>query len=336
MVLQALPSTVLETALVLFIVSFLIVTILSGGSATEVLPVLGMFAYVGFRLKPSLTQIVDGVNAIRYSAAAIEDVHNDLLRAESWSQLHHQTSAPIALERAIELDGVVFRYPGASVPALAGIDLVINKGTSVGFVGPTGGGKSTLLDVIIGLLDPDEGTVRIDGVDIRTARNSWLQLVGIVSQVNFLLDTSLRRNIAFGVPVENINDDRLTEVLALAKLDEFVASLPAGVETEVGERGVRLSGGQRQRIAIARALYSDPAVIVLDEGTAALDNQTEAELMTMLARYREMRTLLMVAHRLSTVRNCDVIHVVDAGRIVASGGYEELESGSKHFKNLAR
>lgn len=335
-VFQMMPSPVLETALVLFMAAFLVFTIFSGQDTADVLPVLGMFAYVGFRLKPSLNQVVDGVNAIRYSAAAIDDLFDDLRSAESWALGEDEVPVSITFEQAIELSGVVFRYQDAPMPALAGIDLVIRRGTSVGFVGPTGGGKSTLLDVIIGLLEPDEGTVRVDGVDIRQGKLSWLQRLGVVPQTTFLLDTTLRRNIALGVPDIEIDQQRLEAALALAKLDEFVASLPAGVETMLGERGVRLSGGQRQRVAIARALYSEPEVLILDEGTAALDNRTEDDLMSGLGRLRGSCTLLIVAHRLTTVRNCDVVHVVEGGHIVASGPYSELVRDSRQFKDLAR
>ena len=176
----------------------------------------------------------------------------------------------------------------------------------------------------------------VDGKDIRTMRRGWWRHLGIVPQTIFLMDASVRRNVALGVPENEIDEGRLFEVLRLAKLDEFVGALPAGIDTMLGEHGVRLSGGQRQRVAIARALYSDPDVFVLDEGTAALDNRTEAELMRSLEPLHGRCTLLIVAHRLSTVRKCDVIHFIRDGRLMASGTYDELLDVSPDFKDLTR
>jgi ATP-binding cassette, subfamily B, bacterial PglK len=335
-VLQGIPNTLLETALVLFISTFLIITVLSDSEAAAVLPVLGMFAYVGFRLKPSLSQVVEGVNSFRYSAAAIDDLHRDLDQSEKWLEGTNNETKPIAFQRGIKLSSVSFSYPGSVTPALEGIELEIPRGSSVGFVGPTGGGKSTLLDIIVGLLDPDEGNVQVDGVDIRHAKASWFRHLGVVSQSVFLLDTSIRKNIALGIPDHEIDEARIAEVLRLAKLDDFVSGLPEGTNTVLGEHGVRLSGGQRQRIAIARALYADPDALILDEGTAALDNQTEAELMSALSNLPQQCTLLMVAHRLSTVRDCDAIYLIDNGRIVASGSYLELKTKSAQFQELTK
>lgn len=335
-VLHILPSVALETGLVLFITSFLALAVSGGDEARDVLPVLGMFAYVGFRLKPSLNQLVDGANALRYSAAAIEDLHSDLRRGEMWSEAARRPAPPLSFHRTIELRGVSFGYPGSATPALSDIHLTIPRGSAVGFVGETGGGKSTLLDVIVGLLEPDRGTVYVDGVDIRGARATWMQRIGLVSQATFLLDTSIRKNIALGHSDADIDDERVRQVLAMAKLLDFVDTLPDGLETVLGERGVRLSGGQRQRIAIARALYPNPDILVLDEGTAALDNRTEAEVMSALGSLRGTCTLLMVAHRLSTVRDCDVIHVISGGRLVAAGTYDDLARVRSEFKDVAR
>lgn len=333
-VLTNLPSIALETVLVLAISALLVITTLSDARTSELLPVLGMFAYVGFRLKPSLTQLVEGWNAVRYAAASIDDLYGDLRRSEAWIEIPDSGDQPFPFDRTIRLEGVTFRYPESSTSVLTDVDLLIQRGTSVGFVGPTGGGKSTLLDVIIGLLEPQEGSVLVDGIDIRTMRRGWWRRLGIVPQTVFLMDASVRRNVALGVPENEIDDGRVLEVLRLAKLDEFVGGLPAGVDSMLGERGARLSGGQRQRVAIARALYRDPDVFVLDEGTAALDNRTEAELMRSLEVLHGRCTLLIVAHRLSTVRNCDVVHVIRGGRVVASGTYDELLEVSADFKDL--
>jgi ABC-type multidrug transport system fused ATPase/permease subunit len=335
-VLGLLPGTGLETSIVLFICMLLVLTVISGQTLTEVLPVLGMFAYVGFRLKPALTHVVDGINALRYSSAAVSDLHQDLEQAERWMTQSPIQGSDFAFRDSIEVGNVSYRYPEAAGNALSEVNLSILRGSFVGIVGPTGGGKSTLLDILIGLLEPDQGSVRVGGVDIREAGEEWLSCLGVVPQAPFLLDAAVRENVALGFRGEHVDEDRLWYALRAAKLDGFVASLPDGVNTMLGERGLRLSGGQRQRIAIARALYREPQVLFLDEGTAALDNRTEADVMAELGRLRGNLTQVVVAHRLSTVMSCDVIHVVDEGRVVASGTYDELMRKSEHFRSLAR
>ena len=335
-VLRSIPATILETSLVLFITAFLMITASSETPIAEALPILGMFAYVGFRLKPSLTQVVDGANSIRAASAAIADLYDDLRRAEEWTEQDEEGEGSFSFEESIEVQDVRFSYPGASTPSLEGINLVIAKGSFVGFVGPTGGGKSTLIDILIGLLEPDAGMVLVDGVNIATAPTAWLERLGVVPQNVFLLDESIRENVALGIPDTDIDEQRLSQSLQLAQLKNFVEGLPERERTRLGERGVRLSGGQRQRIGLARALYGEPDVLILDEGTAALDNRTEADVIGALEQLHGSATLLMVAHRLTTVRRCDVIHVVVDGRIVSSGTYEELETSSEHFKQLTR
>jgi ATP-binding cassette subfamily C protein len=334
--LRSLPGTVVETALVLFISALLLVTVISDVDTAEVLPTLGMFAYVAFRLKPSLNQILEGVNAFRYSSAAVDDLYTDLRAAESWPAPNDGSVSSIQFEKSIELRKVTFAYPGSAINAIDGISILIERGTSVGFVGPTGGGKSTLIDILIGLLDPSEGAVLIDDMDLHSAKSAWLHHLGVVPQSPFMLDTTIRRNIALGAKDDQINQERLAKAIAAAQLKEFIDGLPQGVDTNLGEHGVMLSGGQRQRVAIARALYCAPDVLILDEGTAALDNRTEANLMSALENLQGKCTLLMVAHRLSTIRNCDVIHVVQDGHIVASGKYDELMQRSDEFKSLVQ
>lgn len=333
-VLRSLPSTAVETVLVLFICAFLIATVVSGFDRAELLPVLGMFAYAGFRLKPSLNQIFEGINAIRYSSAAVNDLYEDLRRGEEWSDETLERADRIAFQDSIEVRNATFTYPGSAVPAISDVSLTIRRGASVGLVGATGSGKSTLLDVIVGFLDPDKGSVSVDGRDISTVRTAWLENLGVVPQSPFVLDATIRENVALRERSKTIDEERLQNALKLAQIYDFVNELPDGGETVLGERGVRLSGGERQRIAIARALYGDPDLLILDEGTAALDNRTEADLIKALEDLHGRHTLLMVAHRLSTIRNCDVIHVIENGRIVATGSYDELVERSTHFKNL--
>jgi ATP-binding cassette subfamily C protein len=219
-------------------------------------------------------------------------------------------------------------------PALQDITLTIHRGESVGIVGPTGAGKSTLVDVLLGLLRPTSGRVLVDGDDLAGYEHAWQRLIGYVPQDPYLLDDTLRRNIAFGVPDSTIDEQRLARASTLAQLDEFVRQLPQGLETVVGEDGVRLSGGQRQRVAIARALYHDPDVLVFDEATAALDNQTEREVTRAIAALHGQRTLIVIAHRLTTVESCDRLIFLRDGRLVGVGPYAELLRDPR-FKAIA-
>jgi ATP-binding cassette subfamily C protein len=238
----------------------------------------------------------------------------------------------------LQLEGVRFTYapdePSVR-PALLGVDLTVRRGEFLGICGPTGGGKSTLLDLLVGLLQPTAGTISVDGRPLDAAPAWWWSQLGVVSQQVFLTDDTLRRNIAFGVSSAAIDEARLARCVERAQLTEMVAGLPEGLDTIVGERGIRLSGGQRQRVAVARALYREPPVIVLDEGTSALDGATEARLIAALDEIAPDRTLIAVAHRLDTLRGADRIVVVADGRIEASGTYDQLVDTSRLFRELA-
>jgi ABC-type multidrug transport system fused ATPase/permease subunit len=333
------PRISLETALVIFVAVFTATRAAAGGSTRESLAVLSMFAYAAFRILPSLNRMVLQLNDLRFGSAAAADVHRELTAVET-SPGTGATSAggtrnPLPFRRAIRLDGVSYRYPEAERDALLNVTIEINKGESIGVVGPTGGGKSTLLDIILGLLPPTRGRVFVDDVDVQAHLEGWLLNLGVVPQTVYLLDTTLRHNIALGVEDRDIDEGRLRDAICLAQLQSFVASLPKGVDTLVGERGIRVSGGERQRVAIARALYRCPEVLVFDEGTSALDTVTEAELLSALEPLRRDRTLIIVAHRLSTVRNCDRILLVDSGCIADTGSFPELVERNVAFRRLA-
>lgn len=336
---QEMPQVLVETVLVTFIAGFFVATVALEGSPQEGLAVLGLFAYAAMRLQPALHKIVQSLNSIKFAGAAIDNIYDDLHLVES-GQLEQPAGdeslpSPSQLEEGIELESVGFRYSADAEPALCGIDLSIRAGESIGIVGPTGGGKSTLLDIVTGLLDPTTGVVRVDGVDVSGCRMAWQRRLGVVSQTMFLLDDSLRRNIALGVVDREIDEDRIEWAIELAQLSTFVDTLADGLDTRMGERGTRLSGGQKQRVAIARALYRDPAVLIFDEGTSALDNVTEADFMAALGRLKGLRTLITVAHRLTTVRSCDRIVVVEAGRITDVGTYDELTARNGGFRQMA-
>jgi ATP-binding cassette subfamily C protein len=247
------------------------------------------------------------------------------------------------LQSALACEDVSFRYEDAPAPALEHVTFTIARGQSIGIVGPTGAGKSTLVDVLLGLLTPTSGRVLVDGQSLEGREHAWQRQIGYVSQEVYLLDDSLRRNIAFGIPDGAIDETRLAHAVSQARLDEVIAALPQKLETVIGENGARLSGGQRQRVAIARALYHDPAVLVFDEATAALDNQTEREVTEAIAHLRHgyggqadmhgSRTVIAIAHRLSTVKDCDQLIYLRDGKLGGVGTYQEL-IGDPAFRQL--
>jgi len=321
--LAKLPVVGLETALVLFLAVLLAITVLSGGEVAQVLPIIGLFGYTGLRLIPSLERSVRAVNSLRFTAPAIDELDTALTSVEPWLQTSDDAGR-VGLGRELRVENVTFRYQGTSKDALRGADLSIAAGSFVGLVGTTGSGKSTLVDVIVGLRPPDSGRVSVDGVDIHQRLRAWQRSVGYVPQNVFLTDETLRRNIALGVADKDVDDDRILRAVKLARLEEVVERLANGLETVVGERGSRLSGGQRQRVAIARALYRQPDLLVLDEGTAALDPSTEIALLDGLRS--EPLTIVLVAHRVASIQDCDIIHVVEDGRIAASAPYDEVSA----------
>ncbi len=329
-----LPTIVLELALLGFILVYFAITLLQRGAAQDTLSVLGLFAYAGLRLQPSLQQIVSGLNDLKFSAAPLQDLHDDLVTMDR-GRGPQKPATPLPFTTALELEQVRFRYARADREALQGIDLTIRPGEQIGICGPTGGGKTTLVDIITGLLPPTGGRVLVDGADVHQHKREWQANLGIVPQMVFLTDDTLRRNIALGVPDDQIDDQAVEEAVQLAQLQEFVDQLPEGLETTVGERGVRVSGGQRQRVAIARALYRRPSVLIFDEGTSALDNATEALLIDAIERLRGQHTIILVAHRLSTVRNCDRIVFLEHGQMTGLGTYHDLRATNAGFRALA-
>lgn len=338
---EASPRALLELATVATLVMLTLVTIAAGSSLEETLASVGVLAYAGARLQPILQRALTSLNQIRGSSALVDDLLNDLQQVPAFrvdDGFGSTARLDEFLREHIELSGVTFKYAPedmGSSAALRGVDLRIERGEFVGVCGPTGGGKSTLLDVLVGLLVPTTGSVLIDGRPLGPEPGWWWAQLGVVSQEIFLTDDTLQRNIAFGVPLASIDSARLARCVERAQLDELVAGLPKGLDTFVGERGVRLSGGQRQRIAVARALYREPPVVVLDEGTSALDGATESRLIEALRTIGPDLTLVAVSHRLSTLRDADRILIVAEGRIVDEGTYEGLLASSWIFRGLA-
>lgn len=327
------PKVSIETLLIILVLG----AVGLGGAVTGNigLPVLGLYAYAGLRMMPAISSIVSHVNKLRYGSSIAETISEDLMMvSEATAKTPKGTAHPLDLKDAIRFEGVCFEYE-ADEPVLHDIDLAIRKGETVGIVGETGAGKSTLLDLILGLLEPTKGRITIDGADLVDHARDWQASIGLVPQSIYLLDDSIRRNIAYGLPDQEIDEESVQRAAKMAQLDSFIRTLPHGYETKAGERGLRLSGGQLQRVAIARALYRDPETLILDEGTASLDNKTEAELMDAIEQLRGRLTIIMVAHRLSTVVNCDRILLMSDGRIADEGTYEELRDRNVEFRRMS-
>lgn len=319
--LQQLPRLWLELLAVVGVAVLVIVMIAQGEPLEAIVPTLGLFAAAAFRLMPSANRALGAIQSVRFSLPVIDVLYSELRTLSDAEKLQevNNSKLPLSFKKELTLDNITFQYPSTSNSALHKISLSIPLGTSVGFVGGSGAGKSTLVDIILGLLTPKSGAVRVDGVDIQTHLRGWQSRIGYVPQSIFLTDDTLRRNVAFGLPDDQIDELAVWRAIRAAQLEQFIRELPRGLDTVVGERGVRLSGGQRQRIGIARALYHDPAVLVLDEATSSLDSVTERGVMEAVKALQGDKTVLIVAHRLSTVEHCERLFRLDRGRVVKEG-----------------
>lgn len=311
---QALPRLWLELLAVVGLTMLVISMIVQGKSVVSIIPALGVFAAAAFRLIPSVNRVLGSAQHVRYALPVISTLYDELgLFAHS----RVATSAgALPFSQSIQLRDLGFTHAGSTNPTLTGISLSIPRGSCVGFVGESGSGKSTLIDIILGLLTPTQGQVLIDGHDIQLNLRGWQDQLGYVSQNIYLTDDTLRRNVAFGIAREQIDESAVRRAITTAQLDEFVRSLPDGLDTRIGERGVRISGGQRQRIGIARAVYQDPPVLVLDEATSSLDVATERDVMGAVNALQGDKTILIVAHRHSALAGCAVLYRLEAGRLV--------------------
>lgn len=312
------PRLYLELLAVAGLSGLIILMMLQNKPLNLLIPTLGIFVAAAFRMIPSVNRIMAALQNITYSRPVVNLLYEEF----SLIQNHQKTVLKGSISKftdCIEIKGLKFRYESSDLYSINDISIKIQKGGCIGLIGQSGSGKSTLVDIILGLLKPTEGQVLVDGIDIRGNLRAWQDQVGYVPQSIYLTDDTLRRNIAFGIPKDLINDNAVLNALKAAQLDVFVSGLPEGLETVVGERGVRLSGGQRQRIGIARALYHNPEVLVLDEATSSLDGLTEDEVMEALNIMNGVKTLIIVAHRLSTVENCDILYRLENGKVVESG-----------------
>lgn len=313
-----------ETALIVGMLVVLWLVTRGGASGADTVSLLGLFAYAGFRVVPSANRIMLNAGHWRTGSAFAGNAIADFKALSRVAVRPHGPDPVVAFNEALVCEDVSFVYEQGLIPAVSNVHLRLKAGESLGIVGATGAGKSTLVALLLGLLQPTSGRILLDGRPLTGIERAWHRLIGYVPQETYLLDDTLRRNIAFGVPDPLIDEQRVARACTLAQLDDLLRQLPQGMDTPLGEDGTRLSGGQRQRVAIARALYADPAVLVFDEATAALDSQTEREVTKAIASLHGTRTLIVIAHRLSTVETCDRLIFLQGGRIAASGTLGEL------------
>lgn len=313
-VIQHFPRIVLEIFAVTALASLTIILMLQGRPPATLIPTLGLFAAVAFRILPSVNRILHSVQSLRFAVPAVDRLHADL--ATMTPADRKTPSRGRELNDRFEMRGVTYTYPSAEEPALRRISLSIERGESIGIVGPSGAGKSTLIDVFLGLLVPATGNILVDGRDLQEDVRGWQDQIGYVPQVIYLTDDTLRRNVAFGLSDDRIDEDAVWRAVRAAELEAFVRNSPQGLDTVIGERGIRISGGERQRIGIARALYHDPNVLVLDEATSSLDTQTERSVMETVRGLHRLKTIVIVSHRFSTIEHCDRVYELDRGVVI--------------------
>jgi ATP-binding cassette, subfamily B, bacterial PglK len=326
-VVQQVPRLYLELISVIGLSVFVVSNILRGIDVQNLIAVLSVFALAAFRLIPSVNRILTNLQAVRYAVPSVNLLYNEFFNFNKKNIDDISVkNKKINKNFLISINKLSFKYPETDFYALKNISLDIPFGSTAGIIGKSGSGKSTLVDILIGLLNPSSGSVEFNNNNIFNNINSWRGKVGYVPQTIFLIDDSLKRNIAFGVQDDKIDMDRLKRVIEESQLTELINSLPDGINNIVGERGVKLSGGQRQRIGIARALYNDPKILILDEGTSALDSNTEKFIMNSIDYFKGQKTIILIAHRYSTLSNCDIIYEMSNGEIVKKGNYNEMNS----------
>ena len=319
---NATPRLLIETLAIAGMILYLMIQLLQGTAAVDIVPQLGVLAVAAMRLIPCANRINNHLTSISYFEPFFMGVSDNLqeeIRDENVDYNAETYQKKIDVEKLdvrkeIVLQDITYRYPNSQALIFDHADMMIPVGKSVGIVGTSGAGKTTIVDILLGLLQLETGSILADGVEVREHYASWLKNIGYIPQTIFMIDSTIRRNVAFGYADEDIDDDKVWEALREAQLDEFVKGLPEGLDTSIGERGIRISGGQRQRIGIARALFEDPEVLVLDEATSALDNETEAAIMDSINRLHGRKTLIIIAHRLQTIEKCDMVYRVEDGK----------------------
>lgn len=318
------PQLLVETIIVACILFVIIIVLLQGKSVSAMIPLLTIFVVAAIRLMPALYHIGNHINSIIYSKPSMNVIYNDIIMKDeaNMSLKKEQNEDTLdefnykKLQYSINLINISYCYPGRGKDVISNVSLSIPIGSSVAFFGPSGVGKTTLVDIILGLLKPKNGRVVADGVNIHENLSAWSKKIGYIPQFIYILDDTIRRNVAFGMKDEDIDDEKVWETLEKTQLKKFIEELPLGIDTIVGEMGMRMSGGQRQRIGIARALYYDPEILVLDEATSSIDINTEKEVLRTIEPLRGKKTVIIIAHRLSTIKNCDMIYKMKEGRLV--------------------
>jgi ATP-binding cassette, subfamily B, bacterial PglK len=322
--LQLLPRLGLEFLTVLGLTVLIFVMLYQGVKLDVILPTLGLFAASAFRLMPSANRLLNAFNNLRFYLPTVNVLYKELTDNSKNELPNSEAKNFRRFEQKIQLNNISFSYDKAVKPAVQNVTLSIKKGETVGLIGPSGSGKSTLIDILLGLFEVSEGELLIDGINVKNNIRAWQNQIGYVPQSIYLTDDTLKNNVAFGLAKDKVDNEAVNKAIKAAQLTKFVESLPDGLETKVGERGVRLSGGQRQRIGVARALYHNPEVLVLDEATSALDTETESYVMQAIYGLHESKTIIIVAHRLSTVEKCDKIFQLKSGELVGSGLLKDL------------
>jgi len=315
---NSIPKLLIEAVCVGVMMIYMIVMIAIGRQPEDLMTDFATLAAAALVLLPAVNRINNQINSMAYFEPFLMNVSDNLqddIDEKNTDMTFAEDVEKLALTKSISFEGITYSYPNSDVKILDKADLEIPIGSSIGIVGTTGAGKSTLVDILLGLLKPQEGVIKADGSDIRDNYRSFLKNVGYIPQMIFMLDDTIRNNVAFGIPASEQSEERIWEALKEAALDDFVRGLPQGLDTGIGERGIRIPGGQRQRIGIARALYSDPEVLILDEATSALDNETENLIMESINRFMGRKTLVIIAHRLQTIEKCDMVFRVGDGRI---------------------
>jgi ABC-type multidrug transport system fused ATPase/permease subunit len=318
------PRLYLEFIAVLGLIGFIIFQLYLNTALNTLLPTIALFMVGAFRMIPSANRIIGSMQFIRYSKPVIDIVYKELLFTSKLESSIAEHCEVVNFNNQLALKNINYTYPGTNNAVLKNISISIKKGEVIGFIGTSGSGKSTLIDIILGLLTPESGAIILDDIEITNQMGAWQKIIGYVPQSIFLTDDTIKNNIAFGLLADKIDNIALQKALVAAQLDDFIKSLPDGLETCVGEQGVRLSGGQRQRIGLARALYNNPALLVLDEATSALDSQTESSVMETVLELRGGKTILLVAHRLSTLRFCDRVLKIENGVLEQEGNPQEI------------
>ena len=315
--LQVAPRPIMEMVCVAALLAVVIFKLLRGTNSTYFVTTISVFAVGAFRLMPSINRIANYMSVLMFTKSSVNSVYHDLKEVEELEniEIKNKDAAVLKVKNAILVQNVYFRYPDADCDVLTDINLKINRKQSIAFIGPSGAGKTTLADLILGVLEPTKGRICVDDKNIQDQMCAWHKNIGYIPQNIYLMDASIKENIAFGIREQDIDEKQLQEAIEQAQLKDMVEGLKEGLNTVIGESGVRLSGGQRQRIGIARALYNNPDVLVLDEATSALDNDTEKAVMDAIECLSGNKTLIIIAHRLTTIRNCDVVYEVKDGNI---------------------